>query len=106
MAFFVLKGVTGAWYKGLNVTIPGCTGKPVEVDEAKAEMIRALEDPTIIEVDECGCPVEACEVKPKKESKPKPKKDPKVEAKAELESKGKESKPKKAPKKAEAEKDK
>lgn len=80
MAYFCLKGSTGAKYKYLGISIPGLGGPPLQVDEEMAKQIRALKDPMIIECDEACCPIP-----PKVEEKPKPKAKPKAKPKKKAE---------------------
>ena len=68
MARFKLRYRTGAFIRELNMTLPGMYSRPVEVGDAKAEQIRALGNPQIMECDDKGKEL----VQEKKKPAPKP----------------------------------
>ena len=73
MARFKLRYRTGAFIRELNMTLPGMYSRPVEVGDAKAEQIRALGNPQIMECDDKGKELV-------QEKKPAPKPAPKRKA--------------------------
>jgi hypothetical protein len=80
VAWFKLNNRTGAFYKNLNLTIPGIGSRPIEVSERVAERIRALNSTVIRECDAKGVKLVEVAVEvapPKKPPPPAPKPAPK-----------------------------